>query len=53
MGNTLAQLADLDGWLRWLLIVVAVSPVAVLVLIIAGGLLGWLRDPKSIWTKHE
>jgi hypothetical protein len=53
MPHPLAQLADLGGWLRWFLIAVAVAPVAVLALIVIGGLFGWVRDPKRMWTKQE
>ena len=53
MGHALAQLADVDGWVRWVLIAVALSPVAVLVAIVVGGIFAWVRDPWKLWRKRK
>ena len=53
MAQQLAQLADVDGWLRWLVIAIAGLPIVLLVLVVVGGLLGWVRNPSKMWTKQK
>jgi hypothetical protein len=53
MPTPLAQFADLDRWVQVVIIGLAASPLMLLAVFILYGLVGWIRDPKSMWTRRK